>query len=131
MMHKRAAERVGSAAEVVERLRPWTAAADESTWRQIGQFASAPGERSFASATLADTIVADASEIDTEEQTPGRRADATASLSPLMTGSYGEADDRSHDEAPAPPKGLRNALSTAVRAILRAPGRLRRHSAPD
>jgi eukaryotic-like serine/threonine-protein kinase len=89
MMHKRPAERMGSAAEVVERLRPWSAAADETTWRQIGQFASAPGERSFAGATLDDTIVADASELDTDEQTPARRADATAplSLTSVISGS--------------------------------------------
>jgi serine/threonine protein kinase len=87
MMHKRADERLGSAAEVVERLRPWTAAADESTWRQIGEFAVQPGERSFAGATLADTIVADASEIETEEQTPSRESDVTrsGSLPPGLT----------------------------------------------
>jgi eukaryotic-like serine/threonine-protein kinase len=77
MMHKKAAERMGSAAEVVERLRPWTEKADENTWRQIGQFATAPGERSFAGATLADTVAVDPSDVDTEEQTPTRRAEAT------------------------------------------------------
>jgi serine/threonine protein kinase len=83
MMHKRAVERIASASEVVDELGRWTSAADDNTWRQIGQFAAAPGERSFSGATLADTIVADPSEIDTGEQTPARRADATASI-PLV-----------------------------------------------
>jgi serine/threonine protein kinase len=80
MMRKRPDERINSAAEVVDQLRRWTAGADDTTWRQIGQFAAEPGQRSFAGATLADTIAVDPNEIDTEEQTPGRRADATASL---------------------------------------------------
>ncbi len=80
MMHKKAAERLGSAAEVVERLRPWTEAADENTWRQIGQYATEPGERSFAGATLDDTVAVDPGDIDTEERTPARRADATAQI---------------------------------------------------
>jgi serine/threonine protein kinase len=81
MMHKKPAERISSAAEVVQQLRPWAESADENTWRQIGQYAAEPGQRSFSSATLADTIAVDPSEVDTEEQTPARRADATASMS--------------------------------------------------
>ena len=80
MMHKRAAERIQSADEVVERLRPWTSAADETTWQQIGQFAAAPADRSIAGATLADTVAVAAGEIDTGEQTPARRLDATPSI---------------------------------------------------
>ena len=76
MMHKRPEERVGSAAEVVERLRRWTATADENTWRQIGQYAADPGEKSFIAGNLADTVAVDPGEIDTGEQTPARDADA-------------------------------------------------------
>jgi hypothetical protein len=79
-MHKRPAERVQSASEVVERLRPWTDSADASAWQQIGRFAAAPGDHSISGAMLADTIAVDSSEIDTGEQTPARRGDATASL---------------------------------------------------
>jgi serine/threonine protein kinase len=77
MMHKRPDERIGSAAEVVERLRPWTAAADENTWRQIGQYAAAPGENSFVVGNLADTVTVEPGEIDTGEQTPSQRGVAT------------------------------------------------------
>jgi serine/threonine protein kinase len=80
MMHKRAEERVGSAMDVVDGLRRWTEGADESVWRQIGQYATAPGQRSIANATLADTISVDPNELDTEEQTPGKRADITAAV---------------------------------------------------
>jgi serine/threonine protein kinase len=76
MMHKRPEERIGSAAEVVERLRRWTRTADENTWRQIGQFAADPGESSFIAGKMADTVAVDAGEIDTGEQTPTRNADA-------------------------------------------------------
>lgn len=76
MMHKRPEERIGSAAEVVERLRRWTRMADENTWRQIGQFAADPGESSFIAGKMADTVAVDAGEIDTGEQTPTRNAAA-------------------------------------------------------
>jgi serine/threonine protein kinase len=80
MMHKRPSERLQSAADVVDRLRPWTESADASAWQQIGRIAAAPGDRSISGAMLADTIAVDSSEIDTGEQTPARRGDATASL---------------------------------------------------
>jgi len=78
MTYKRVEGRIGSAAEVVDRLRKWTAAADENTWKQLGQFATASGERSYRGANLADTIAVDPNEVDTEEQTPRGRGDATA-----------------------------------------------------
>ncbi len=85
MMHKRVEERLGSAAEVVEGLRRWTEGADDSVWRQIGQYASAPGQRSITGATLADTITVDPNELDPGEQTPRKRNDITApvNLAPL------------------------------------------------
>jgi len=102
MMHKKPAQRIGSAAEVVQQLRPWTDSADENTWRQIGQYASEPGERSFSSANLADTIAVDPSEVDTEEQTPARRADITASLpAPSLTKREDRSDVRPEEATPA------------------------------
>ena len=76
MMHKRPHERIGSAGEVVERLRRWTASADEHTWKQIGQYAAAPGENSYVAGTIADTVTVEAGEIDTGEQTPSQRSEA-------------------------------------------------------
>ena len=57
MMHKRADQRIQRRAEVVERLRPWTAEADATTWRQIGEYAKTPGELPAAGGpAIADTI---------------------------------------------------------------------------
>jgi eukaryotic-like serine/threonine-protein kinase len=56
MMQKRPDQRLQRAADVVERLRPWTAEADATTWRQLGEYAQAPGERSLGGAGIADTI---------------------------------------------------------------------------
>ena len=80
MMRKRPSERIGTAAEVVERLRRWTDAADDSTRRQIGQFAAAPGERSLVGATLAETIAVDAYDVDAEDSSGGRRSESPAAL---------------------------------------------------
>jgi serine/threonine protein kinase len=107
MMHKRAAQRISSAAEVVQQLRPWTDSADENTWRQIGQYATEPGERSFSSANLADTIAVDPSEVDTEEQTPARRTDITASLpTPSLTKREDRSDVRLEGPTPFAIAGL-------------------------
>jgi eukaryotic-like serine/threonine-protein kinase len=76
MMHKRPEERIGSAAEVVERLRPWTSAADENTWRQIGQYAAEPGERSLVPSNAAETVAVEPGDVDTGEQTPARTSSA-------------------------------------------------------
>lgn len=76
MMHKRPEERIGSAGEVVERLRRWTSAADANTWRQIGQYAADPGEKSFVAGNIADTVAVEPVEIDTGEQTPTRSGGA-------------------------------------------------------
>ncbi|RIK77123.1 MAG: serine/threonine protein kinase [Planctomycetota bacterium] len=77
MMRKKPDERIASAQEVVARLRRWMAAASENTWKQIGQYAAEPGEPSLTAAPLADTIVVEADQVDTGEQTPARRSDAT------------------------------------------------------
>lgn len=70
MMHKRVDQRIAKASEVVERLRPWTADADASTWAQIGEYAQAPGERSLGGAAIADTIPVHAEASETDQATP-------------------------------------------------------------
>ena len=93
MMHKRVDERIGSAAEVVERLRPWTELADETTWRQIGQYATEPGQRSLAGASLADTIA-----VDSEDSSVG-----SGQNSPAVYGSILEPPVATEAESAAPP----------------------------
>jgi serine/threonine protein kinase len=56
MMHKRPDSRIARAADVVERLRRWTADADATTWKQLGEYAKAPGAVSLSGAGIADTI---------------------------------------------------------------------------
>jgi serine/threonine protein kinase len=56
MMHKRPDQRIGRAAEVVERLKRWTALAGADTWKQLGEYANAQPARSVSSAAIADTI---------------------------------------------------------------------------
>ncbi len=70
MMHKRPDQRIARASEVVERLRRWTADADASTWRQIGEFAQAPGEQSLRGAEIADTIPVHAEGLEPADSTP-------------------------------------------------------------
>jgi hypothetical protein len=55
-MHKRPDQRIPRAADVVERLRRWTADADAATWKQLGEYAKAPGAVSLSGAGIADTI---------------------------------------------------------------------------
>ena len=75
MMHKRPEGRIGSAGEVVDRLRRWTASADENTWKQIGLIAAERGENSYVAGGIADTVTVDPGEIDTGEQTPSQRSE--------------------------------------------------------
>ena len=55
MMAKQPERRLATAAEVVERLRPWTSQADDKTWQELGRYALEPGERSYSGGGLADT----------------------------------------------------------------------------
>jgi eukaryotic-like serine/threonine-protein kinase len=68
MMQKRPDQRIQRASDVVERLRPWTAEADATTWQQIGEYAVAPGVRSLGGAAIADTIPVHADGVETDDQ---------------------------------------------------------------
>jgi eukaryotic-like serine/threonine-protein kinase len=68
MMHKRPDQRIQSAADVVERLKRWTAEADANTWKQLGEYAATPGDRSLGGAAVADTIPVHADGVDAGEQ---------------------------------------------------------------
>ncbi len=73
MMRKRPDQRMGRALDVVERLRRWTAAADATTWQQIGEYAQAQPARSLGGAAIADTIPVHAEPSDAEP--PSRDSD--------------------------------------------------------
>lgn len=71
MMRKTAETRIASAAEVIARLKPWTAQADATTWRQIGQFAAQPGEPTYNGPLVADTAPMLAEELEGDGQFDG------------------------------------------------------------
>jgi serine/threonine protein kinase len=87
MMHKRLSERLGSADEVVRRLRPWTVDADENTWRQLGQYAAEPGERSLSGSTIDDTLPVESDGMDTNHR--GERSVEALPLAPVVTAAGG------------------------------------------
>ena len=58
MMQKRPADRMATAAEVVELLRPWVESAQSDSWQAIGTMARDSGERALHESTLADTVSA-------------------------------------------------------------------------
>jgi serine/threonine protein kinase len=70
MMHKRPDQRIPRAADVVERLRRWTADADAATWKQLGEYAKAPGAVSLSGAGVADTISVHDETFDSGTATP-------------------------------------------------------------
>jgi serine/threonine protein kinase len=79
MMHKRPSERIATAEEVVRRLRPWTLDADESTWKQLGEYAAEPGDRSASGSGVDDTLPADFNGDDTEQRFGVRTWESAAS----------------------------------------------------
>jgi eukaryotic-like serine/threonine-protein kinase len=81
MMHKRPDQRIAGAGQVVERLRRWTAEADATTWRQIGEFAAAQRDRSLSGAGIADTL-------------------------PVHDDASGSKDLRGDSDWPSPPPGV-------------------------
>ena len=89
MMHKSPKQRVPSAAEVVALLQPWTKRIDEATWRQIGQFAQAPGEPTYVAEENSPHPGAE------EPDTPDRQLDASLPTprTPLPAPAYRKVDD--------------------------------------
>lgn len=73
MMQKRPEDRIATAAEAIERLKPWTDSADANVWLEIGALAELPGDDSLQNATLAETLPA----IGSPEETRGRETDRT------------------------------------------------------
>jgi serine/threonine protein kinase len=76
MMHKRPEDRIATAAQVCQRLRPWTDNVDSGVWQEIGALAELPKEDSYANATLAETLPA----IGSPEETHGAQQDRTDRL---------------------------------------------------
>ncbi|MCH2115282.1 MAG: serine/threonine protein kinase [Pirellulales bacterium] len=58
MMEKRPADRIATAAEVVERLAPWASGTSAMVHQGLGKLAEMQGQQVFLEASLADTVVA-------------------------------------------------------------------------
>jgi len=76
MMAKRPEERIPTAAEVIERLLPWTSSADARTWKEIGVLAETSQKQSFRGASWAETL----SSVSEQPETRDRQEDNTARL---------------------------------------------------
>lgn len=72
MMQKRPADRIATAAEVVELLRPWTPPIETTSWQEINEVVRATNEGLYGNASLAETIPARHESEDTKrrEQKP-------------------------------------------------------------
>lgn len=68
MMQKRPADRIATAAEVVELLRPWTPPIETTTWQEINEVVRAPNEVLYGNASLAETIPARHESEDTKQR---------------------------------------------------------------
>ncbi len=69
MMAKRPEDRLPTAAAVLKGLEPWTRRAGPQTARLLGEYARLPAARSYANASLADTV-----EVQAEPETTKDRA---------------------------------------------------------
>ncbi len=58
MMQKRPEDRIATAAEAIERLKPWVDSAPQSVWQELGAMAELPDDDSFQNAVLAETLPA-------------------------------------------------------------------------
>ena len=56
MMQKRPEERIATAAEVVQLLKPWTQQTGATSWQEISEVLQTPGEYPFGNAALAETM---------------------------------------------------------------------------
>ena len=94
MMCRRPEDRIGTAQEVLERLRPWTESARPALFQEIGIMAQAPGKDPQQGSVLADTTPVATDQLETRH--------ATKKLASCLTAVIDEAPE---DTAPAEKKG--------------------------
>ncbi len=68
MMQKRPADRIATAAEVVELLQPWTPPIETTSWSEINEVVRSPNEILHGNASLAETIPAKHESEDTKRR---------------------------------------------------------------
>ncbi|MCH7752278.1 MAG: protein kinase [Planctomycetes bacterium] len=126
MMEKRPKDRIATAAEAFERLKPWVDSAGQSVWQEIGAMAELPDDESFRNAILADTLpaIGGLKQIGGPQETHGHEKDKTDRVSatrrelrgPLpQSTTGGEAE-----EFPGPGRATKALVALAVLVALAA-----------
>lgn len=105
MMQKRPEDRIATAAEVVERLQPWTLAIETTSWQEIKEVVDSPSQILYGNASLADTIHASHEPEDTERPTPQKLLNDSQGVPTIPPATA---------EHPARPEGLSRATKALV-----------------
>ena len=77
MMQKLPQDRIATAAEAFERLKPWVDSTPQSVWQELGAMAELPDDDSFQNAILVETLPA----IGGPQETHGHEKDKTDRVS--------------------------------------------------
>lgn len=110
MMQKRPEDRVPTALDVSELLRPWADMATSKTWLELGQLTELPADEVFKNAPLAETLPA----VVGPEETEGQEQDITDRFSASQT----TAIPQHKAPAPAPPTLDEHELSGTTKALV-------------
>ena len=120
MMQKLPQDRIATAAEAFEWLKPWVDSAPQSVWQELGAMAELPDDDSFQNAILADTLPALGGPRETygheKEKTDRVRATRRVLRGPLpQSTTGGEAE-----EFPGPGRATKALVALAVLVALAA-----------
>jgi serine/threonine protein kinase len=110
MMQKRPQERIATAAEALERLKPWVESAEESVWQEIGTLAELPDDDSFRNAVLAETLPA----IGEPQATHGHDTDKTDRVSATRPDLRGPQPQSKPNPEPEDPSGINRGTKAMV-----------------
>ncbi|MGI9429535.1 MAG: serine/threonine-protein kinase [Bythopirellula sp.] len=91
MMQKRPDDRIATATEVVERLRPWTPPVESTSWQEIKDVLEEQRRDHYANASLAETIPASHDSEDTDRREPARLLNDSQGV-PALTPSAKDDD---------------------------------------
>lgn len=110
-MQKRPDERVATALEVADLLRPWVEAASGETWQNLGSLTKLPDEETYWNAAFAETLPA----MEGPEETHGHDRDKTDRFSASLTTPRIPAQPAPAKPVAAPPE---DGISTTTLAMV-------------
>ncbi len=118
MMQKRPEDRIPTAAEAFERLKPWVDVAEVSVWQEIGEMAELPDDENYQNAILAETLPA----IGGPQETRGHdkdRTDRVSATRPELRGPLPQSKTAQEPEdTPGLGTGTKAMVALAVLAAL-------------